>query len=284
MIVLCADDYAMSEAVSRGIEDLAAAGRVSAVSVLVTSPRWTIDAPRLKPLRAQVALGVHLNLTYGAPLGPMPRLAPDRLFPPLGRLLLRTVLGRLDSGEIRDEFSRQLDAFERTVGHPPDHVDGHEHVHVLPAIRQALFDALSRRFMEPAPLLRDPSDRLGAIVRRRGARTKALAVKTLAFGFGAAARRRGLPTNEGFSGFSRFDVNRPYAQELQEALSAPGPCHIAMCHPGRADEGAAPGGRRRRMEYDVLMADRTLPNRIWRPQRAQNGPVIDWVASRTEMR
>ena len=47
MIILCADDYAMTEGVSRAIGELAAAQRLSATSVMVTSPHWPATAPRL---------------------------------------------------------------------------------------------------------------------------------------------------------------------------------------------------------------------------------------------
>ena len=95
-----------------------------------------------------------------------------------------------------------------------------------------------------------------------------------------SAQRRGLPTNEGFSGFSNFDVAIPYSRELEDALRQPGPRPLVMCHPGHPD--AAPAGDdpvapRRRMEYDALMADRTLPGRIWRPSRSPDGPPVDWA-------
>ena len=47
MIILCADDYALTEGVSRAIGELAAARRLSATSVLVTSAHWPAGAPRL---------------------------------------------------------------------------------------------------------------------------------------------------------------------------------------------------------------------------------------------
>ena len=47
MIILCADDYALTEGVSRAIGELAAAQRLSATSVLVTSAHWPAAAPRL---------------------------------------------------------------------------------------------------------------------------------------------------------------------------------------------------------------------------------------------
>ena len=94
MIILCADDYALTEGVSRAIGELAAAQRLSATSVLVTSAHWSATAPRLCVHRGHLSVGLHLDLTLGAPLGPMPKLAPAGKFPGLRGLLARSLLGR----------------------------------------------------------------------------------------------------------------------------------------------------------------------------------------------
>jgi chitin disaccharide deacetylase len=279
MIILCADDYALTEGVSRAVGELAAARRLSATSAIVTTPCWPAMAQRLTVHRGRIAVGLHLNLTLGAPLGAMPRFAPSGLLPKRNAVLGRALLCLVRRTEMDAEIERQLDAFERHLGFPPDHIDGHEHVHVLPCIRQSLLDVVSQRYPGLKPLLRDPSDSWSAIAARGGARVKANAVAALAFGFGAGAERRGLPTNVGFSGFSSFDVNEPYGAELERVLRQPGPRHIVMCHPGHADaELAALDSvvERRRMEYDALMRTASLVERIWRPTRSADGPPVDW--------
>jgi hypothetical protein len=279
MIILCADDYALTEGVSRAVGELAAARRISATSALVTSPHWPAMAQRLVVHRGRIAVGLHLNLTLGSPLGAMPGLAPTGIFPKRNAVLARALLGTINGAEVSAEIERQLDAFEKHLGFAPDHVDGHEHVHVLSGIRQCLLDVVARRYPGVKPLLRDPSDALDAIAERGAARFKAVAVATLALRFGAGARRHGLPTNEGFSGFSPFDVTTPYAQELESVLRRPGPRHIVMCHPGHADADLAavdPVVERRHMEYEALMRDMSLVERLWRPSRDADGPPVDW--------
>src|SRR5262249_11303126 len=125
MIILCADDYALTEGVSRAIGELAAARRLSATSVMVTTPHWPAMAQRLIVHRAHLAVGLHLNLTLGGPLGSMPRLAPAGNFPSFNRLFARAFRYGLEFGEVRAEIERQLDRFEQILGFPPDHVDGH---------------------------------------------------------------------------------------------------------------------------------------------------------------
>jgi hypothetical protein len=279
MILLCADDYGLTEGVSRAIGELAAARRLSATSALVTTPHWPAMAQRLVIHRGRIAVGLHLNLTLGTPLGAMPGFAPRGAFPKRNAVVVRALLGLVQTREIAAEIERQLDAFERHFGFPPDHIDGHEHMHVLSGIRQCLLQVVAQRYPGVKPLVRNPSDSRKAIAARGGPRGKALAVAALAFRFAAGARRRGIPTNHGFSGFSEFDVKLPYAEELEAAFRAPGSCHIVMCHPGHADAELAavdPVVERRRMEYEALMRDASLVERLWRPTRGPDGPPVDW--------
>lgn len=279
MIILCADDYALTEGVSRAIGELAAARRLSATSVLVTSPHWQTSAPRLLVHRQHLSIGLHLDLTLGPPLGPMPRLAPKGAFPGLPLLLGRSLLRLLEPGELQAEIARQLDRFELGLGYPPDHIDGHQHVHALPQVRQALIDVVARRYPANPPLLRDPGDSIAAIRARGAAVRKALFVHILSRGFADAARRAGLPLNTGFSGFSDFDVTVPYSDEFKRALQAPATRHIVMCHPGHVDAELPRRDRvvdRRRMEYEALMREPDLPQWIWRPSRATTGGPLQW--------
>ena len=80
-VILCADDYALNESVSRGIVTLVEAGRLSATSVMTLSPRWAADAAELAPWRGRIDVGLHLDWTsefalaagHGAPLGALMR-------------------------------------------------------------------------------------------------------------------------------------------------------------------------------------------------------------------
>ncbi|MGE5512627.1 MAG: ChbG/HpnK family deacetylase, partial [Bacteroidota bacterium] len=144
-VILCADDFGMSAGVSRGILELAERNRISATSAMVTVDRWPQDARRLAGVRSNVGIGLHINLTLGKPLGPMPSLAPDGEFPTLSALIGRALARRLDAGEISLEVTRQLSRFEAETGFAPDHVDGHQHVHALPGVRHAVLAALATR-------------------------------------------------------------------------------------------------------------------------------------------
>ena len=285
-IILCADDFAISDGVSRGIAELAGARRISATSAIVTLPGWSGHAHRLAQLRPLIAIGLHVNLTLGAPLGAMPALAPLGRLPSLGDIVRRAVLRRLDRAEIAAEIARQLARFELATGVAPDFIDGHQHVHALPVVRGALLDALRERFpaaQRRALLVRDPADRAVAIWRRGGEVGKALVIAVLSGGFGAAVRRAGFSTNSGFSGVSAFDVASPFGQELARFFTAPGPCHLVMCHPGYPDAELArldPHTERRRQELEAIMAADGIVAAIWRiDRRAPAGAM--WPVRRT---
>lgn len=233
-VVLCADDYGLSPGVSRGILDLARKGRISATGSMTNIPAFSDAAPALRELHGTVGLGLHLTLTTGAPLGPLPRLAPGGRLPALGRLMRLALSGGLRPQDVRPEIERQLDAFAAAMGRMPDFVDGHQHVHVLPGVRGALLAALASRGW--GGWLRDPGDRPGAI-RARPQAGKALVVAGLGLGFGPAARRAGFSTNRGFSGFSDFAEGEGFAEAFERSFRALGPAPVVMCHPGEIDDG-----------------------------------------------
>ena len=83
----------------------------------------------------RVAIGLHVTLT--APFRPLTRdFAParDGAFPRLAPLMARAFLGRLDRAKLAAEIAAQLAAFAAAFGRPPDFVDGHQHVQLLPTV------------------------------------------------------------------------------------------------------------------------------------------------------
>jgi predicted glycoside hydrolase/deacetylase ChbG (UPF0249 family) len=278
-IILCADDFGLSAGVSDGILELAEQGRLSATSAIVTLARWPGDAQRLAKVRRHVAIGLHVNLTLGAPLGPMPSVAPKGSLPPLPHLLARALSGRISTAEVAAEVSRQIARFEAEVGFAPDHVDGHQHVHALPGIRQGFLSALQSRFPEGGPLVRNPAAQWRKARTFNGA-LKTLVLAALARGFKQACHARGFATNDSFSGVSSFSRDVPFADELQLALGSGSQRHLVMCHPGHADAELSrldPIVMRREDEFAALMSNDALPRILWRPERAADGPAIHWT-------
>ncbi len=232
---LCADDNALSPAVSAGILEAASLGRISASSAMTNRPDWPRAARDWHAAGPNAALGLHLNLTVGAPLSPMPSLAPDGNLPTISHILRLSRQNRLPRAEIAAEISSQIQAFCLHFGQPPEFVDGHQHVQVLPQVRQCLLDELTKRQWQGQLWLRSSADRLPNILARRSAIKKALGLAFLARGFASHARSAGFACNHGFSGFSAFDPAGDYGREFARNLRAPGPRHLIMCHPGHVD-------------------------------------------------
>jgi predicted glycoside hydrolase/deacetylase ChbG (UPF0249 family) len=245
-LVLCADDFALSDGVSRAIVALADAGRISATGAMTNRPHWQAWSREIAGHAARIDIGVHLTLTLGEPLGRMPLLCPSGSFPALGVVMRAALLSAGVRAEIAAETARQIDAFEQAMGRRPDFIDGHQHVHAMPGVRRPVIAELARRSVPnsatasegaaPAPYVRDPSDSVAAIRARGVAVRKALLISGLAAGFGQAVRAAGLVTNQGFSGVSPFDPERDFNDDMGRFLLMPGRRHLVMCHPGHVDD------------------------------------------------
>jgi chitin disaccharide deacetylase len=273
-IILCADDFALTEGVSRGIAELADASRLSATSTLVTTRHWPLHAARLVALRGKIAVGLHFNLTLGKPLGAMPWLCPTGAFPTISTVVRASLARHIQGDEIGVELTRQLDAFEAAVGAGPDFIDGHQHVHALPVVRAAVLNVLKGRYAARGLLVRDPGDAATAILARGGAVRKALLLATLSRGFGDAVRTAGFVANSSFAGISAFDESKSYRAELERFFARASACHLVMCHPGHVDDelpALDPVVGRRGQELAALMAYPDLAGRLWHPVRAADG-------------
>ena len=256
-VLLCADDYGLAPGVNTAIRDLIAAGRLTATSVMSLCPYWAPDAAALRELADKADVGLHFTLTDQTPLGPMPGLAPAGRLPPLGRLMALAYRGGLDAGEIRGELARQIDAFAAAWGGPPAYIDGHQHVHQLPTVREAVVDALATL---PGAYARRCGEPVGAILRRKVAVPKTLLIGALGHGLSRLLDARAIPANDRFAGVYDFATTTPFAalmpRFLDGFLDGPPGRNLLMVHPGLPDEAL----RRvdslvepRRAEYEYLM-------------------------------
>lgn len=279
-VVLCADDYGLSPGIGVAVRDLLDRGRLSATSCMTAGPHWPAEAARLRPYAGRADLGLHLTLTDQAPAGPCPRLAPDGRLPPLPALVTASLFARLPLDEIAAEAERQVDRFEAAMGRPPDHIDGHQHVHGLPGIRDVVVD-LARRRLAPGGYVRTTDAPLAWLA---GAPSAARAAVVMALGHGLTARldRAGIGHNDRFAGVRAFTETAPYLDLIDQALTAGGRDLLVMCHPaaadsvlGRLDPVTAP----RQAEYRTLkspaFADRLMARGLrigrFRPSATEAG-------------
>jgi len=232
---LCADDFGLSDGVDLAILDLIRRGRLSATSCMVGAPALAGHAHELNDLGALADIGLHLTFTDLPPRGPMPSLCPDGRPPSLRTLMQRAFTNGLAYREIKAEIGRQIDRFVTLFGRPPDFVDGHQHVHLLPTIRRALFDHYRDGHLPPTTAIRNCAEPAPAILRRGIEVPKTLFIAGLSFGLARAARSLGIATNDSFRGVTAFHVDRPFGPTFRRFLTGPGRRPLAMCHPGLPD-------------------------------------------------
>ena len=241
-MVLCADDFAESAPISEGIVALASAGRLSAASAMTLSPRWRQDAALLAPLRARIDVGLHLDWT-----SPFALQAGHGL--PLGRAMAQATWGRLRGTVVRDVIARQLDAFEDVWQAPPDHVDGHQHVHQFPGIRQALLNAIVRRY----PAAQRPYLRLSRAPQGQASLKSRIIALWGAAALAQEARQAGIPCASALSGIYDFQADEAtYAAHMDRWLSTATAGLLLMCHPATDALPGDPIGPARVVEQRYL--------------------------------
>jgi len=230
---LCADDFAISPGVSRGICELVAQNRVYATSCLTVSRFWPEHAGWIAPFAGSIDIGLHLALTNFTPLARANALAREGRMPGLRQLIVGALTGQLPRTEIRDELQRQYDAFAAALGRPPDYVDGHHHVHQFPVIRDIVLELVAKQ--SPRPCLRLSDEPLGSIWKRGVARGRASVITLLGLGCRRRARALGLRMNPRFAGVYDFSPQFVYRDVFRKYIARAPAGLVVMCHPGRVD-------------------------------------------------
>jgi len=274
-LVLCADDFGMSRAVSEAIARLARDRCINAIGCMANMPGWGADARLLDGIEqvtcgslGRVQVGLHLVLASERPLGPVGGLRADGTMPGPDRMLVRALTGRLDLAGISAEIDRQFAAFRAVRGCPPDFVDAHQHVHVYPGIRQAVIAATRRH--APGAWVRVPGDRIGAMLARPFA-AKAIGSTLHAVGLRRQLARAGLRCNASFAG--HYDFAGSFRSHLDAFLGFGSAAHLVMCHPGSgaaADDPIAAA----RSEEAAVIAQMQLEHRFRQaPDRTRRSPA-----------
>ena len=231
LLIVSADDYALTEKVSRAILTAHRRGIVTSTSVLAVTPsfercaRWLAEEPRL-------GVGAHL-----AALGEDPPLLSSAEIPTLvdRRGRLRTsrrqimpllVTGRIDPSDLRREFAAQL---ERMVaaGLRVDHLDTHRDLHRAPVVGKVLLDLAARHDIRALRVSRSATPSPGGVADRR-----------LARGLARRCRERGVACPEATVGTERpGQLDLPAAiRALHRLASTRAASSELVTHPGGADD------------------------------------------------
>ena len=235
-VYLTADDYGCHPAVDAAVLDLIDAGRLSGAACMTRAPGWLAAAARIGSRRSAAGFGLHLDFTEFAP-------ARRSLWP----LIVLSQSRRLDQRPLRDEIATQCARFEDATGHAPDYVDGHQHVHQLPQIRDALIDVLRTRYGSRLPWLRISGARPGDGFQPRF--IAALGEPALL----RRARAEGFRVMPRLLGAYGFDCDAAgYRTRLARWFAMADDGDAVMFHPATQAVPGDPIGRARAIEHRVL--------------------------------
>jgi chitin disaccharide deacetylase len=246
-VAVCADDYGYNAAVDEAILALIDQGRLGGASCMVESPRFAAAAPALRERERQLDLGLHFNLTESFPGAP--RVGA------LASMIATSWLRALNSGDVRQRLRRQLGRFESTFKRMPSYIDGHQHVHQFPVVRDVLLHELDTRYGTRRPLIRNTSssasDRKSRVLALLGGH--ALQHRLLIYGW---------PTNLDFVGAYHYQRGVDFARLAADWIRTLKEGAIWMCHPATRAEPTDPIGAFRVAEYRWLSSDQFDPARL----------------------
>ncbi len=174
-LIVNADDFGISESVSRGILFGHEFGVVSSTTA-ITNGRFFEEGARLLRSMPALGVGVHLNLdeeTAALPPSKIPSLVDEE-----GRFYSRwTMISRLIRGtslvsDVAAEWSAQI---RRCLdfGISPSHLDSHGHIYHLPVLH-ALIGDLAVKFGINS--VRRTTPQLGSLARNPGALMKSISL------------------------------------------------------------------------------------------------------------
>jgi chitin disaccharide deacetylase len=123
-LVVNADDLGLSPGVNHGIARAHLEGIVTSASFMVHQPAAEHAAELVQELPG-MGIGLHVDLG-------------EWVARPSGWEPLYAFVDDQDEAAVAREVERQLALFENLVGHPPDHLDSHQHAHRSEPLRAIL--------------------------------------------------------------------------------------------------------------------------------------------------
>lgn len=129
-LIVNADDFGQSPGVNRGVIQAFEHGIVTSATLMV---RWPAaeEAAAYAWEHPNLSVGLHLDLG-------------EWEYVEAGWRARYEVVDSVDPAAVEAEVEGQIDAFIRLLGHPPTHLDSHQHVHRQEPVRSSLRRAGAR--------------------------------------------------------------------------------------------------------------------------------------------
>ncbi len=256
-IVICADDYAQNQSITDAIVQLAEQKRINAISCMVNSASWDAWHPALYPLQPTTYIGLHLDFTHGVALSHAWKKHHGTPFQGLPVLLKKAYLRRLNLEAVHAEIQAQIDVFTHSMNALPDFIDGHQHIHQLPVIREALLAACSK--LPASTFIRKTSHGWCDMLSVDGFPKRQLITMLGGATLHNRLTQQSVASNSSFSGIYNFKQAVNYRDYFKQFLSRSQHDGLIMCHPGKSSHDVSdPLHSSRHHEFDYLMSDAYL--------------------------
>ena len=234
-ILLSADDFGLTEGISRSILEAHDEGVLNGVSILANG-HFVDEAVAEARRRPSLRLSVHLNLVEGMALS-----RPGR---PLRHSFLSLWRAKTVPEQVRTELAAQVSRVADAIGRAPDGLDGHRHAHMIPGVFECVVD-LAEEFRIPYVRLSE-----GRGPWRPGGALKRVVLNHLARRNRPLLEGRNISTCDAFLGVLHGGPMTTEAVRSGLRGVAPGSTVEILFHPG----GALPGDeellRYRRFYFD----------------------------------
>jgi predicted glycoside hydrolase/deacetylase ChbG (UPF0249 family) len=160
-LIVNADEFGLTEGINEGIIEVHSKGIVTSTTMVANM--WAFDhAVRLSRKYPSLAVGVHLNLTHGAPILPPERVHTlvdhNGFFFRRRPFLQRLILGQISMIQVYEEFRAQID---RVIGAGIriSHIDSHESVYMYPDLFFKVVTPIAGIYGVPLRLQQERMDR-----------------------------------------------------------------------------------------------------------------------------
>lgn len=260
-LLICADDFAQNKAVCDGILQLVEHSRINAVSCLVNTALWFKASQHLLRVKPQPLVGLHFNLTTSQALSPAWRNKLGHSLPSLSKLIAMAYSKQLDVKLVTAELDAQLDLFMQCMKTKPDFVDGHQHVHQLPIIRDALINCYQRHQL--TGFIRNTSNGLLDWLTVSGLPKQALISLLGGLTFKKMLTKQRIDFNPSFAGIYNFAKAKHYPLYFKRFLANSSSNGLIMCHPGAySTDSCDPLSGSRHHELNYLLSNDFLDDLV----------------------
>ena len=161
-LIINSDDYGRTPDISRGIREAHLNGVVTSTTCMMNIPTTADDIAIALKETPHLGMGIHLVLTMGRPILP-PETVPTIVDENGNHLKYNPFLQNipnLNLAEVKAEWRAQIEAFIKTSGKKPTHLDSHHHSsYFSPALFRTMLE-LAKEYRCPIryPLLQENDD------------------------------------------------------------------------------------------------------------------------------